>query len=202
MTDIATLQLRPLGSGAGYYCRGDVVIAASAVIAPGVLLEADPGARIVIAEGVCLGMGVLIHAQGTDRIAIASGAHIGAGVVITGAVTIGAQAVVGAVSTICGQDVAAGAVLAAGSMLYSQVSAAPPLHARSAPESAAPVQTEPTTAAEPELPPNSESNDPPSLPSTNGTGAGTQITKPLTHTQSYGKLQVQRLKHSLFRQSP
>lgn len=185
MTDITVLQLRPLGDGAGYYCRGDVVIAASAVIAPGVLLEADPGAQIVIAEGVCLGMGVLVHAQGTEQIAIASGAHIGAGVVITGRVTIGAQAVIGAVSTICGQDVAAGAVLAAGSMVLPAASAQ------------AGSYRPPATVAEAELSPGSQAAEPDPA---NSTGVNSQMTPPTT--QNYGKLQVQRLKHSLFRQSP
>lgn len=189
MTDLMALQLRPLGSGHGYYCRGDVVVAATAAIAAGVLLEADPGVRLEIGEGVCIGMGALIHAQAAG-IVIAAGAHIGAGVVIIGQSTIGAEAAIGAVSTVFNHDIEAGAVIAAGSMLCLKQ---PVPH-----RTTSPAQSSPPTNAIADQPPPAPKPEPVSPPSQPQPQAA--AIQKVSETQTYGKLQVQRLKHALFRQ--
>ncbi|MGA1601838.1 MAG: hypothetical protein ACO4CG_06075 [Prochlorothrix sp.] len=96
--------------------QGDVVVANDVVMAPGVMLLADPGSRIVISAGVSLGMGVLLHARG-GTIAVEAGTTLGAGVLMVGQGTIGAQACVGASTTVFEQSVPAGAIIAPGSVV-------------------------------------------------------------------------------------
>ncbi|MBE9186002.1 carbon dioxide concentrating mechanism protein, partial [Microcoleus sp. LEGE 07076] len=55
---------------------GDVVVNESAAIAPGVILQADPGSRISIAAGACIGMGAILHAREGD-LDIGAGAILG-----------------------------------------------------------------------------------------------------------------------------
>ena len=81
------------------FTQGDVVIVPGAVIAPGVLLQADVGSQIVIRSGVCIGLGCVIHASG-GTVIINDGANLGAGVLLIGAVTIGARACLGAAVTV------------------------------------------------------------------------------------------------------
>lgn len=83
-----------------YLCiSGDVVVHLSAVIAPGVLLQADPGCRLIIEAGVCIGQGSILHAhQGT--LVVESGAVLGNGVLIVSRGTIGANACIGTQTTI------------------------------------------------------------------------------------------------------
>jgi carbon dioxide concentrating mechanism protein CcmN len=99
---------------------GDVVIAAGVAIAPGVLLQADPGSRIVLRSGVCLGMGCVIHASGGE-ISIGVSANLGAGVLVVGATTIGDRALVGAGTTVFGQAIEPGAMIAPSSLLVNEV---------------------------------------------------------------------------------
>jgi carbon dioxide concentrating mechanism protein CcmN len=59
---------------------GDVKIHPSAVLAPGVILQAAPNSSIVIGAEVCIGMGAILNAyQGC--IEIESGAILGSGAV-------------------------------------------------------------------------------------------------------------------------
>ncbi|MCX8079107.1 MAG: transferase, partial [Geminocystis sp.] len=67
---------------------GDVTIDPTAIIAPGVILNATPGSRIVIKSGACLGMGTIITAIGGD-VVVESNAILGAGSLIVGACVIG-----------------------------------------------------------------------------------------------------------------
>jgi len=47
-----------------HYCVvGDVTVDDTAVIAPGVVLQASPGSRIVVAPGACLAGGVCIQSR-------------------------------------------------------------------------------------------------------------------------------------------
>ena len=96
--------------------KGDVVIFADAVIAPGVLLQADIGSQIIIRSGVCIGLGSVIHARG-GIIIIHDGANLGAGVLLIGAVTIGARACLGAAVTVIDSVVAPGTILEAGTLV-------------------------------------------------------------------------------------
>ncbi|MBW4472474.1 MAG: hypothetical protein KME45_19190 [Stenomitos rutilans HA7619-LM2] len=91
-------SLQPVTSD--HFCvSGDVTIHPTAVIAAGVLLQADPGSCIRIGAGACLGMGTVLHAhQGT--LEVEAEATIGAGVLIIGEGKIGASACIGAASTI------------------------------------------------------------------------------------------------------
>jgi carbon dioxide concentrating mechanism protein CcmN len=93
------LPTLPLSSNSYVYTEGDVSIDPSAAIAAGVILRADRDSKIVIAAGVCIGMGSILHAhQGT--LEVEAGANLGAGVLIVGKGKIGANACIGAVTTI------------------------------------------------------------------------------------------------------
>jgi carbon dioxide concentrating mechanism protein CcmN len=109
------LQLQPI-STTHYYVSGDVIIHAGAAIAPGVLLQADPGSQIVIGVGVCLGVGCVVHAR-QGRILLYEGAMIGAGVLLVGQVTVGARACIGSATTIFDDEIAPDAMIAPGSLL-------------------------------------------------------------------------------------
>ncbi len=95
---------------------GDVSIDKSAAIAPGVILQADPDSRITIAAGVCIGMGAILHAH-KGILEIDAGAILGAGVLVVGVGKIGANACIGAATTIWNSSVDSWQVLPAGSMV-------------------------------------------------------------------------------------
>ena len=98
------------------YISGEVMIAPSAAIAAGVLLQASPNSRIVIGAGVCVGMGAILHAyEGT--LEVEAGANLGAGVLIVGSGKIGANACIGATTTILNRSIEPGQVVAAGSLI-------------------------------------------------------------------------------------
>jgi len=98
------------------FTHGDVVVFPGAVIALGVLLQADIGSQIVIRSGVCIGLGSVIHASG-GIIIINDGANLGAGVLLIGSVTIGARACLGAAVTVIDSVVAPGMILEAGTLV-------------------------------------------------------------------------------------
>ncbi len=98
------------------YISGEVMIAPSAAIAAGVLLQASPNGRIVIGAGVCIGMGAILHAyEGT--LEVEAGANLGAGVLIVGRGKIGVNACIGATTTILNRSIEPGQVVAAGSLI-------------------------------------------------------------------------------------
>jgi len=112
------MYLPPLQAvnNADLYQIGDVTVDPSAVIGIGVILQAAPNCRIIIGAGACLGMGTIINAcEGT--IEIAAGAVLGSGVLMVGQGKVGANASIGAVSTIFNASIEPMKVLAAGSVM-------------------------------------------------------------------------------------
>jgi carbon dioxide concentrating mechanism protein CcmN len=107
--------LRPI-STANYFVSGDVVIDECAAIGPGVILQADAGSRIVIAAGVCIGMGAILHAH-QGNIEVEAGANLGAGVLIVGTGKIGANACVGAATTVLNSSIEPVQVVPAASII-------------------------------------------------------------------------------------
>jgi len=98
------------------YVSGDVAIDPSAVIAPGVLIQANPNSRIVIGAGVCIGMGTILHAhEGT--LEVESGVTLGAGVLVIGKGKIGANSCIGPTTTMLDPSIEPGQVVAAGSLI-------------------------------------------------------------------------------------
>ncbi len=95
---------------------GDVVIDHSAKIAPGVLLQADPGSRIEIGSGVCIGMGSIIHAH-DGTLTFEPGATLGVGVLVVGQGTIGQLACVGSYSTVFDCSIDTGHIVPPGSLV-------------------------------------------------------------------------------------
>lgn len=112
------MYLPPLQAvhNAELYQTGDVTVDPSAVIGLGVILQASPNGRILIGAGACLGMGTIVNAcEGT--IEIESGAVLGPGVLMVGQGKVGANASIGAVSTIFNASIPPMQVLAAGSVI-------------------------------------------------------------------------------------
>uniref|UniRef100_B8HQJ4 Carbon dioxide concentrating mechanism protein CcmN n=1 Tax=Cyanothece sp. (strain PCC 7425 / ATCC 29141) TaxID=395961 RepID=B8HQJ4_CYAP4 len=95
---------------------GDVQIHPNAVIAPGVLLYAEPDSQITIAAGVCIGMGSILHAHG-GKVDVEAGANLGTGVLIVGTARIGSHACIGSTTTIINTDLPPAAVVAPGSLV-------------------------------------------------------------------------------------
>lgn len=96
---------------------GDVVVDEGAAIAPGVILRADPDSRISIAAGACIGMGVIIHANAQGTLEVGAGVILGAGVLIVGSGAIGANACIGAATTIINPCIDKMQILPAGSLI-------------------------------------------------------------------------------------
>ena len=96
---------------------GDVVVDEGAAIARGVILRADPGSRISIAAGACIGMGAIIHANAQGTLEIGAGVILGAGVLIVGSGAIGANACIGAATTLINPCVDKMQILPAGSLI-------------------------------------------------------------------------------------
>lgn len=95
---------------------GDVRIDPSAVIAPGVIIQAAPNSYVAIAAGVCIGMGSILQA-GKGSIEIQQGVTLGAGVLIIGAAKIGENTCVGYGTTIFQASVIASQVLPPNSLI-------------------------------------------------------------------------------------
>ncbi|GAB4349167.1 MAG: hypothetical protein Fur0042_16330 [Cyanophyceae cyanobacterium] len=120
-------SLHPVDERQSWIC-GDVVVDPSAVIGPGVLLQADGGCRIVIAAGVMIGMGSVLHAR-SGAIAVGRGATLGAGVLLVGAVTVGSGARLGMGVTVIDTQVPDGQLVPPGALLGgspASVDAPPP----------------------------------------------------------------------------
>lgn len=109
------LQLCPIDT-AHYLVSGDVTIHEGVAIAPGVLLQADPGSKIIIGAGACIGIGSVLRVhEGT--LEVGAGVSLGAGVLLVGRVTIGDRACIGSATTILDSSVRVGALVAPGSLV-------------------------------------------------------------------------------------
>ncbi|EKQ68613.1 hypothetical protein OsccyDRAFT_3151 [Leptolyngbyaceae cyanobacterium JSC-12] len=112
---LRSLQLRPI-STSHYYVSGDVTIQAGVAIAPGVLLQADPDSQILIKSGACIGIGAILHAH-SGLLEIGEGANVGAEVLLIGQVQIGANACIGAGTTILNSTIEPGQLVPPGSLI-------------------------------------------------------------------------------------
>lgn len=99
-----------------FFVTGDVTIHPTAAIAPGVLLQAEPGCRLVVGAGVCVGIGAILHAY-QGNLMIEAGVTLGSGVLIVGQVTVGANACIGSAVTLLNQSIAPQQVVASGSLV-------------------------------------------------------------------------------------
>ncbi|BFM40368.1 hypothetical protein [Synechocystis sp. LKSZ1] len=105
-----------LVSQSAYLVRGQITIHETAVIAPGTILQADPGYQVVIGAGVCIGRGSIIHAWG-GPIILAPGAIIGPRCLVMGQVEVGQDACLGAEVTLWNTAVAERALIPPKSLL-------------------------------------------------------------------------------------
>lgn len=95
---------------------GPVTVDPSAAIAPNVLLQADPDSKLIVSANVCVGMGCVLHAhEGT--LELEAGVTLGSGVLIIGHGKIGANACVGAMSTIINSSVLPQQIIPPGSLI-------------------------------------------------------------------------------------
>jgi carbon dioxide concentrating mechanism protein CcmN len=95
---------------------GNVSIDPSAVIAPGVLLQAEANSQIKIAAGVCIGAGTILQAAG-GNLYIEAGVCIGRGVLIVGNGSIDRDACIGAGTTAIDPHIEVGAVIPPNSLI-------------------------------------------------------------------------------------
>jgi carbon dioxide concentrating mechanism protein CcmN len=95
---------------------GNVSIDPSAVIAPGVLLQAEVNSQIKIAAGVCIGAGTIVQAAG-GNLYIEAGVCIGRGVLIVGNGSIDRDACIGAGTTAIDPHIEVGAVIPPNSLI-------------------------------------------------------------------------------------
>ena len=107
--------LQPISNN-DIYITGDVSIDASAAIAPGVIIQADPDSKVMIGAGVCIGMGTILHAH-KGIVEIEAGVTIGAGVLVVGNVKIATHACIGSLTTIWNDSIAPNQFVVAGSLI-------------------------------------------------------------------------------------
>jgi carbon dioxide concentrating mechanism protein CcmN len=98
------------------YISGEVIIHPSAVIAPGVILQAAPNSKIIIGPGVCIGMGSILQVD-NGTLEVEAGSNLGAGFLMVGKGTIGTNACIGSATTVFNCSVEPGQVVAPGSIL-------------------------------------------------------------------------------------
>ena len=111
-----SVPLLRLSNNFDSYISGEVTIHPSAVLAPGVILQAAVNSKIIIGPGVCIGMGAILQVhEGT--LEVEAGANLGAGFLMVGKGRIGANACIGSATTVFNYSVEAGQVIAPGSIL-------------------------------------------------------------------------------------
>ena len=141
-----------LSSNSQILMSGAVVVNEGAAIAPGVIMQAEPGSRISIAAGACIGMGVILHAR-EGTLEIAAGVILGAGVLVVGAGKIGENACIGAGTTLINPCIEKMQIMAAGSLM-GDTSRQAETSATAAAPTAAPISPEtPETTTPPVAPP-------------------------------------------------
>ncbi|MCC5598429.1 transferase [Nostoc favosum] len=111
-----SVPLLRLSNNFDSYISGEVTIHPSAVLAPGVILQAAVNSKIIIGPGVCIGMGAILQVhEGT--LEVQAGANLGAGFLMVGKGKIGANACIGSATTVFNCSVEPGQVIAPGSIL-------------------------------------------------------------------------------------
>lgn len=185
------------------YVSGEVVVHPSAVIAPGVMLQADPSCRLVIGAGVCVGQGTILHAH-QGILTIESGVVLGNGVLIVGQGTIGMNACIGPFSTLISCSVAANQLIPPRS-LVGDASRKVELEATSTPvidsevppsQASAPAQAR--TVSPPSPPPSAPKPSPDSASSASTTETVSASPSEKTLTQVYGQAYVERIMITMF----
>ncbi|MEH1816639.1 MAG: transferase [Nostoc sp.] len=111
-----SVPLLRLSNNFDTYISGEVTIHPSAVLAPGVILQAAVNSKIVIGPGVCIGMGAILQVhEGT--LEVEAGANLGAGFLMIGKGKIGANACIGSATTVFNYSVEPEQVVPPGSIL-------------------------------------------------------------------------------------
>ena len=194
-----------LSSNSQILMSGDVVVNEGAAIAPGVILQAEPGSRISIAAGACIGMGVILHAR-EGTLEIEAGVILGAGVLVVGAGKIGANACIGAGTTLIDPSIDQMQIMPAGSLIGdtsrqadAEATAAAPTAAPTSPET--PEATTPPVAP-PIKPPSPAQTPPQTAPETATDAPESTAAEPPqpgeTPTILYGQAHINRLLGTLF----
>ncbi|MEG3902149.1 carbon dioxide concentrating mechanism protein [Microcoleus sp. B4-C5] len=197
-----------LSSNSQILMSGDVVVHEGAAIAPGAILQAEPGSRISIAAGACIGMGVILHAR-EGTLEIAAGVILGAGVLVVGAGTIGENACIGAATTLINPCIDQMQIMPAGSLMGDtsrqvtpEATAAAPTAAPTSPET--PEATTPPVdqPIEPIEPPQPPETPPQTAPETAPDPPESTAAEPPqpgeTPTILYGQAHINRLLGTLF----
>jgi carbon dioxide concentrating mechanism protein CcmN len=194
-----------LSSNSQILMSGDVVVNEGAAIAPGVILQAEPGSRISIAVGACIGLGVILHAR-EGTLEIGAGVILGAGVLVVGAGTIGTSACIGAGTTLINPCIDQMQIMPAGSLIgdtsrqaSAEATAAAPTAAPPSPET--PEATTPPVT--PPIEPPAPAQTPPQTAPETATDApeSTAAEQPQpgeTPTILYGQAHINRLLGTLF----
>ncbi|MEH2241670.1 transferase [Nostoc sp.] len=112
---MSVLSLR-LSNNFDSYIHGEVTIHPSAVLAPGVILQAAVNSKIIIGPGVCIGMGAILQVH-EGILEVEAGANLGAGFLMVGKGKIGANACIGSATTVFNYSVEPGQVVPPGSIL-------------------------------------------------------------------------------------
>jgi carbon dioxide concentrating mechanism protein CcmN len=194
-----------LSSNSQILMSGDVVVNEGAAIAPGAILQADPGSRISIAAGACIGMGVILHAR-EGTLEIGAGVILGAGVLVVGAGTIGTNACIGAGTTLINPCIDKMQIMPAGSLMgdtsrqaSAEATAVAPTAAPTSPET--PEATTPPVAP-PIEPPSPAPTPPQTAPETATDAPESTAAEPPqpgeTPTILYGQAHINRLLGTLF----
>ena len=194
-----------LSSNSQILMSGDVVVNEGAAIAPGVILQADSGSRISIAAGACIGMGVILHAR-EGTLEIEAGVILGAGVLVVGAGKIGANACIGAGTTLIDPCIDQMQIMPAGSLMgdtsrqaSASATAAAPTAAPTSPET--PEATTPPVAR-PIEPPSPPQTPPQTAPETAADAPESTAAEPPQPgeipTILYGQAHINRLLGTLF----
>ena len=194
-----------LSSNSQILMSGDVVVNEGAAIAPGVILQADPGSRISIAAGACIGLGVILHAR-EGTLEIGAGVILGAGVLVVGAGTIGTSACIGAGTTLINPCIDQMQIMPAGSLIgYTSRQAT--AEATAAAPTAAPTSPETLEATTPPVAPPIEPPAPPQTPPQTAPETATDAPESTaaeppqpgeTPTILYGQAHINRLLGTLF----
>ncbi|WP_016950891.1 hypothetical protein [Anabaena sp. PCC 7108] len=111
-----SVPLLRLGNSFDSHISGEVNIHPSAVIAPGVIIQASANSKIIIGPGVCIGMGSILQVN-EGILELEAGVNLGAGFLMVGEGTIGTNACIGAATTVFNCSVASGEVVPPGSLL-------------------------------------------------------------------------------------